>query len=109
MRLNLASDRATEGLVRRASDRTGRYAHVKQFKRCNRELRLAPDGQRGSEADGRLQALSLGLSRAAAFARPLANQIVLLAQAHFVLPPQLDRCYRRQVAYSRGERAREVS
>jgi hypothetical protein len=38
----------------------------------------------------------------------MANQAVLLAQAHLILPPELDWRRSRQVAYGRGERAQEV-
>jgi hypothetical protein len=38
----------------------------------------------------------------------LPHQGVFLAQAHLVLPPQLDRHLGQQVAYGCGERAREV-
>jgi hypothetical protein len=38
----------------------------------------------------------------------LPNQAVLLAEAHLILPPELDRRCRRQVAHGRDERAREV-
>jgi hypothetical protein len=55
-----------------------------------------------------LIALVLGLTGSAAAARPLADQGVLLAQTHLVLPPQLDRRCGRQVAYGRCERAWEV-
>ncbi len=63
----------------------------------------------GAEQIGALVALVLGLTRTAAGARPLPDDAVLLAKAHLVLPPQLDRRCGRQVGYRRGERPGEVS
>ena len=68
----------------------------------------AARGADGAEEVEALIALVLGLTGSAAAARPLADQGVLLAQTHLVLPPQLDRRCGRQVAYGRCERAWEV-
>ena len=65
-------------------------------------------GADGAEQVEALIALILGLARPCAFPGPLPHQGVFLAQAHLVLPPQLDRHLGRQVAYGCGERAREV-
>jgi len=68
----------------------------------------AARGADGAEEIEAVIALVLGLARPRAFPGPLPHQAVLLAQAHLVLPPELDRHLGRQVAYGRGKRAREV-
>ena len=65
-----------------------------QGKRCPSAAR----GADGAEEVEALIALVLGLVRPCAFLGPLPHQAVLLAQAHLVLPPKLDRRPGRQMA-----------
>ncbi len=62
----------------------------------------AARGTDGAEQIEALRALVLGLSRPCALPGPLPHQGVLLAQAHLVLPPQLDRHVGWQVADGGG-------
>jgi len=62
----------------------------------------------GAEQIGALVALVLGLAWPSAFARPLADQAVLLADPHLVLPPEFNLGTPGQMPYRRRERAREV-
>ena len=62
----------------------------------------------GAEQVGALVALVGGLSWPRATPRPLADDAVLLADAGFVLEPDLDRCSLGQIGQMRAQRAGEV-
>ncbi len=68
----------------------------------------SPGRADGAEQVGVFVALILRLARPASGPRPLPHQAVLLAQAHFVLPPQLDGHFQGNVLYRRRQGAWEV-
>ncbi len=68
----------------------------------------SPCRANGAEQVGALVALVGGLAGPRAAARPLPDNPVLLADAGFVLKPDLDRPFLRQAGEMRAQRAREV-
>ena len=62
----------------------------------------------GTEQEGAIVALILGLARPGAFARPQPGKAILLADPRFVLEPDLDGSVWAQVAGVSGERGGEV-
>jgi hypothetical protein len=69
---------------------------------------LAPGRADGAEQIGVLVTLVGGLARPCAFAGPLSDKAVLLAESGLVLEPDLDRLSGRNRAQMRRERSNEV-
>jgi len=75
------------------------------------QRKRSPDaarGTNGAEQIGALVALIGGLARPRSSLGPLTHEAVLLADAGFVLEPDLDRRRRRQTIEMSAQRAREV-